>query len=80
MNNSSSGFSSNSKASALELLENLEEIFIQDHMDSCAVRRFKYSTTHWCVTRCWRVKYIFVIEHNYNFVYDMNIQDTSGRS
>ena len=40
-------FSRNSKADALELVENLEEMFPWCYMDNDAVNRIKYSNTHW---------------------------------
>ena len=45
-------FSSNSEASASELLENLEEISPRYYMNSGdVITRFKSTTTHSCVTR-----------------------------
>ena len=41
--NSSPRVSSNSEASASELLENLEEMFPRCHMDSDVISRFKFS-------------------------------------
>ena len=55
MNNISSGLSSNSKASASELLENTEEMFPWYYMVSDVINIFKSSTTPWCVTRRERV-------------------------
>ena len=54
--NISSKFSSNSEADASELLENLEDIFLQHyvHIDVC--RSLKKLITYQYVNRCDRVK------------------------
>ena len=46
-----SGNSSNSEADASKLSELRDKMFSQYYMDSDVIRRFKYSTTNWCVTR-----------------------------
>ena len=54
VNTSFFSFSSNSEASASELLENLEEMLPQYYNESDVIISFKYSTTFLCVTRCER--------------------------
>ena len=46
-----SGNSSNSEADASKLSELRDKMFSRYYMDSDVIRRFKYSTTNWCVTR-----------------------------
>ena len=50
--------SSNSEAFASELLENLGEMLPLYHMDIDVIYRFKYSTTHWCITHRERFNHI----------------------
>ena len=46
-----SKFTGNIEAGASEFLENLEEMFPRYYIDIDVVSRFKYLTTHRCVTR-----------------------------
>ena len=51
MRDTPSRFSSNSEASASELLENIEEMFHRYYLRCDVFSKFKFSTTHHCVIR-----------------------------